>query len=172
MFTETALRASPRASRSVHPDKTNPVDLRAELQLFFKSYDAACLDFDIDVVASLYDLPCLVSGMHGHGSFSARGELRAHFARVFAAYRQQGLVSASLSSLTINALSDEFARGEAVWSFSNARGTDVANLASAYTLRRSMLPAGNRWRIVHALALDEAEKLAATKRPTLSLALR
>lgn len=172
MFTETALRASSSARPSPRPEKTNPVDLRAELQLFFKSYDAACLDFDIDAVASLYDLPCLVSGMHGHGSFTARGELRAHFAKVFTAYRQQGLVSASLASLTINALSGEFARGEAVWSFSNSRGSDVASLASAYTLRRTMLPAGGRWRVVHALALDEAEKLAATKRPTLSLAIR
>jgi len=172
MFTETALRASPRASLPARTEKTHPVDLRAELQLFFKSYDAACLDFDIDAVATLYDLPCMVSGMHGHGSFTARGELRAHFAKVFAAYRQQGLVSASLASLTINALSDEFARGEAVWAFSNMRGTEVANLASAYTLRRTTSPAGARWRIVHALALDEAENLRPTKRPTLSLAPR
>lgn len=172
MFTETALRASPRATPSTRLERQSPVDLRAELQLFFKSYDAACLDFDIDAVAALYDLPCLASGMYGHGSFTARGELRAHFAKVFTAYRQQGLVSASLASLTINALSDEFARAEVVWAFSNARGSDIANLASAYTLRRTTLPMGGRWRIVHALALDEAEKLAATKRPTLSLAIR
>jgi hypothetical protein len=172
MFTETALRAGPRATNSTRPERKSPADLRAELQLFFKSYDAACLDFDIDAVAALYDLPCLVSGMHGHGSFTARGELRAHFAKVFPTYRQQGLISASLASLTINALSDEFARAEAVWAFSNTRGADVANLASAYTLRRTTLPMGGRWRIVHAVALDEAENLATLKRPMLSLAIR
>ena len=172
MFTETALRASPRAPLSTGPERKSPADLRAALQLFFKAYDSACLDFDADAVVALYDLPCLVSGMHGHGSFTARGELRAHFAKVFAAYRQQGLVSASLASLTINALSEDFARAEAVWSFSNTRGTDVANLASAYTLRRTTLSAGARWRIVHALVLDEAENLRPAKRPTLSLALR
>jgi hypothetical protein len=172
MFTETALRASPRASLSTNPERKSPADLRAELQLFFKAYDSACLDFDADAVVALYDLPCLVSGMHGHGSFTARGELRAHFAKVFVAYRQQGLMSASLASLTINALSSDFARAEAVWSFSNARGMDVASLASAYTLRRTTLPTCARWRIVHALALNEAENLRPAKRPTLALAER
>lgn len=172
MFTQTALRADSGAPLSTLARKPEPVDPRAELQMFFKAFDAACLDFDADAVAALYDLPCLVSGMHGHGSFTARGELRAHFAKVFALYRQQGLVSASLASLTIHALSDDFARAEVVWAFSNTRGTDIANLASAYTLRRTSLPAGARWRIVHALALDEAENLRPARRPTLALALR
>jgi len=171
MLTETALRA-PRASMTARADRPRPADARAELQLFFKSYDAACLDFDADAVAALYDLPCLISGMYGHGSFTARGELRAHFAKIFGAYRQQGLVCASLASLSITALSDDFARGEAVWSFSDSRGREGGNLASAYTLRRSLQAADARWRIAHAVTLDEAEKLAGPKRPTISLVVR
>ncbi|MBI2256280.1 MAG: hypothetical protein HYU58_16775 [Proteobacteria bacterium] len=173
MFTQAAaLRVSPRTSLSARPERPKPADPRAELQLFFKAYDAANLDFDADAVVALYDLPCLISGMHGNGSFTARGELRAHFARVFTAFRQQGLVGASLASLIITALSDEFARAEAVWSFTDPRGRDAANLASAYTLRRAALPDGGRWRIVHALALDDAERIGTAKRPLLVLSGR
>jgi hypothetical protein len=171
MLTETALRAS-RAALPDRPHRPQTADPRTELQLFFKSYDAACLDFDADAVAALYDLPCLLSGMQGQGSFTARGELRAHFAKLFTAYRQQGLVSASLASLTITALSEDFARGEAVWSFSDTRGREGGSLASAYTLRRTPQPTGGRWRIAHAVALDEAEKVVGFKRPILSLMAR
>lgn len=172
MFTQSTLRTTALAPLSTPLRQPEPADPRAELQLFFKAYDAACLDLDADGVAALYDLPCLASGLHGHGSFTARGELRAHFAKLFSGFRQQGLVSASLASLAIDALSREFARAEAVWAFSNHRGSEVANLASAYTLRRTTMPTGARWRIVHAVALDEAENLKAAKRPVLALKIR
>lgn len=145
-----------------------PADVRAELQLLFKAYDAACFDFDADAVAGFYDLPCLISTAEGNGSFTARGELRAAYTRLFAGYRAQGLVSASLASLNIAAFSGGFAQGLAIWSLGNARGQDVVNLACVYTLRLAQ----GRWRIAHRLALDEALKLARTKPRDAILSLR
>jgi ketosteroid isomerase-like protein len=142
-----------------------PADARAELQHFFKSYDAACFDFDADAVASLYDLPCLISSAEGNGSFTARGELRAAFARIFTGYRQRGLVTASLAALDLTALSDDFAQGQAIWSLSNGRGQEVTSFARHYTLRRAFNGSLGRWRIVHAVALEEAEKLARRQGP-------
>jgi ketosteroid isomerase-like protein len=167
MFVESLLSAQSRHRPQPAPAATAPADPRAELQRLFKSYDAAYLDFDADAVASLYDLPCLLSAQQGNGSFTARGELRAAFARVFAGYRQQGLTGASLASLTISTLSGDFAQAQAIWSLSNARGHDVASFASHYTLRHVQ----GRWRIAHAVALDEAEKRTRQKpwAPILSL---
>ncbi|WP_374654342.1 hypothetical protein [Dongia sp.] len=145
-----------------------PVDARAELQLLFKSYDAACLDFDADAVAGFYDLPCLLSTQEGNGGFTARGELRAAFARVFSGYRQQGLVGASLVSLGIDALSDDFALARAIWSLGDTRGRDAVSFGCLYTLRRAQ----GRWRIVHAVALDERSKLARRKPRAAILGLR
>lgn len=137
-------------------------DVKGDLQLLFKSYDAACLDFDADAVAAFYDLPCLISTVDGNGSFTARGEVRAAFARLFSGYRQQGLVSASLASLQIEALSDGFAQVQAIWSLANNRGAEVGNLTCAYTLRH----ATGKWRICHAVSLGDARPL---RRSTLSL---
>ena len=50
----------------------------------------------------------------------------------------------------------DFAQAQVVWSLSKARGVEVVSFACRYMLRR----ADNRWRIAHAVALDEAEKLA------------
>ncbi len=78
-----------------------------------KSYDAACLDLRCRCGGSAYDLPCLSPVCKGQGSFSgARRIARSILPKLFTAYRQQGLVSASLASLTITALSEDFARGE------------------------------------------------------------
>lgn len=165
-----AARVESRAGRSVPSSTAKPLDVQSDLQHLFKSYDAACFDFDADAVAALYDLPCLLSTPDGNGSFTARGELRAAFARVFSLYRQHGLVSASLVSLTIEALSADFAQVLARWSLSNGRGVDVVSVACAYTLRH----AGGKWRIAYAAALDDADKLARQRprAPTLSFTPR
>lgn len=141
-----------RSQPQMQPQPTG--DARTELQLFFKSYDSAMLDFDADQLAGQFDLPCLLSAPEGSGSFSARGELRAALARNFLEYRHQGLVSASLAALSLTALSHDFARAEAVWSFCNGRGQEMRNIACAYTLRRSPPGQIGRWRIVHAVSLD------------------
>lgn len=176
MYAETASHAqsrhrsqsTPTSTASVAAPADHRADSRAELQRLFKSYDAACLDFDADAVAGFYDLPCLISTQHGNGSFTARGELRAAFARVFSGYRQMGLVGANLASLSINALSDDFAQARVVWSLGNARGHDVVSVACLYTLRYAQ----GRWRILHAVALDEAEKLARRNARAAILSLR
>lgn len=163
MFAQSTTLATGR----LRPVPATSPDPKSDLQFLFKAYDAACLDFDADAVASFYDLPCLISLPDGNGSFTARGEVRAMMARRFAAYRQQGLVSASMTALTLEALSGDFAQARIVWSLSNTRGTEMASFASAYTLRR----ADGRWRIAHAVTLDEAAKLATFRRqaPMLSL---
>jgi ketosteroid isomerase-like protein len=168
MYAETAFDVQSRHRSSSTLTAAAPADPRAELQRLFKSYDAACLDFDAEAVARLYDLPCLLSTQEGNGSFTSRGELRAAFARAFSGYRQQGLTGASLVSLTISTLSGDFAQGRAIWSLSNARGHDVMSFACHYTLRHAQ----GRWRIVHAVALDEAEKLARQKPRAAILSLR
>lgn len=144
----TALLRSPDATR----------DTTGDLQHLFKSYDSACLDFDADAVAAFYDLPCLVSTPDGTGSFTTRADLRAAFARVFAGYRQQGLASASLVSLKIETLSAGFAQARAIWSLANGRGADVISIGCAYTLRQSLGQALGKWRIVHAVTLDDMDR--------------
>ena len=142
-----------------HRSPTPPqqtVDARGELQLFFKSLDAAMFDFDAEAVAAHFDLPCLLSGPEGSGSFSGRGELRTHLMRTFSQYRQQGLTSASLASLSLDAMSLDFAQSRIVWTFANARGHEVRSVAGAYTLRRSPPGSLGRWHIVHALSLAAA----------------
>ena len=155
MYAETA--ASPRAVARAYPSvPLRSPDARGDLQCLFKSYDAACLDFDADAVAAFYDLPCLISTPGGNASFTARGELRAAMARVFTGYRQRGLVSASIAALEVATLTTDFAQAQIVWSLCKARGVEVVSFARRYTLRH----ADNRWRIAHAVALDEVEKLA------------
>lgn len=168
MYAQTAFDVQSRHRSSSPLTAPAPSDPRAELQRLFKSYDAACLDFDADAVASLYDLPCLLSTQEGNGSFTARGELRAAFARAFSGYRQQGLTGASLAALTISTLSGDFAQARAIWSLSNARGHDVMSFACHYTLRHAQ----GRWRIAHAVGLDEADKLARQKPRAAILTLR
>jgi hypothetical protein len=145
------LRAyTPAPVRS--PDATP--DTTGDLQCLFKSYDSACLDFDADAVAAFYDLPCLISAPDGTCSFTVRSDLRAAFARVFAGYRCQGLASASLVSLKIEALSASFAQARVIWSLANGRGADVASVGCAYTLRHAL----GKWRIVHVVTLDETDR--------------
>jgi ketosteroid isomerase-like protein len=171
MHTQTAYTQTRHRSASPVPQTAPapvPADPRAELQHFFKSYDAACFDFDADAVANLYDLPCLISSAEGSGSFTARGELRAAFARTFTGYRQQGLVGANLASLTISTLSGDFAQARAIWSLRLARGHDVTSFACHYTLRHAQ----GRWRIVHAVGLDAGDKFARQKPRAAILSLR
>ena len=149
--------------RAYHLAPARLPDAKGDLQLLFKSYDAACLDFDADAVAAFYDLPCLISTPDGNGSFTARGEVRAAFARLFSSYRQQGLVGASLASLQIEALSAGFAQAQAVWSLANNRGADVGSVICAYTLRH----ATGKWRICHAVSLGD---VLPVRRATLNLA--
>jgi hypothetical protein len=166
MYAETS--ASPRAVARAYPSMPlRSPDAKGDLQCLFKSYDAACLDFDADAVAAFYDLPCLISTQAGNASFTARGELRAAMARVFAGYRQRGLVSASIAALEVATLTADFAQAQVVWSLGKARGVEVVSFASRYMLRH----ADNRWRIVHAVALDDVEKLTqpAPRAPLLRL---
>ena len=158
----TARAAAPQPPRS--PDPT------ADLQCLFKSYDAASFDFDAEAVAGFYDLPCLISTQGGNASVTARGELRAAMARLFAGYRQRGLVSASIVDLKLKTLSPDFARAVVRWSLGNARGMEVTGFSCSYTLRH----ADRRWRIAHAVALDEAARLAGLtpRGPMLSLTPR
>ena len=81
-------------------------------------------------------------------------------ARQFATYRQRGLVSASLASLSIFAMTETFARAETIWLLGNARGLDAGEINCAYTLRFVL----GRWRIAHALYSDAIEKIASHRR--------
>lgn len=146
-----AQGADHRATRCATAPHATAADATADLQRLFKSYDAACFDFDADAVAAFYELPCLISTPDGNGSFTARGELRMAFARVFSGYRCQGLAAASIVSLQLDLLSAAIAQARVIWSLSNARGADIRSLACAYTLRRSQ----GKWRIACAVALDE-----------------
>jgi hypothetical protein len=169
MYAETA--ASPRAvARAYLTTPLRSLDAKGDLQCLFKSYDAACLDFDADAVAAFYDLPCLISTQGGNASFTARGELRAAMARVFTGYRQHGLVSASIAALEVATLTADFAEAQVVWSLTKARGVEVVSFSCRYTLRH----ADNRWRIAHAVALDEVETLMqpAPRAPLLRLSPR
>ncbi len=169
MYAETS--SSRHATARVRaPQPLRSPDPTADLQCLFKSYDAASFDFDADAVAGFYDLPCLLSTQGGNASFNARGELRAAMARLFSLYRQRGLVSASIVDLKLKSLGDDFARAEVRWSLSNARGMEVTDFASSYTLRR----ADRRWRIAHAVSLDEALQPAnlVPRGPVLSLNAR
>ena len=167
MYAQSTLshRAEPRACRSV---PTRSSDAKGDLQCLFKAYDAACLDFDADAVAAFYDLPCLISTPDGNGGFTARGDLRAAFAQAFSAYRRQGLVAASIVSLSIDTLSADFAQARVIWSLANARGADVVSFSCRYTLRH----AGGKWRIAYAVTLDEVDRLARPKSPPLGLTAR
>lgn len=166
MYAETSssMHASARACA---PQPVRTPDPTADLQCLFKAYDAACFDFDADAVAGFYDLPCLISSQGGNASFTARGEVRAAMARLFTHYRQRGLVSASIVDLKLKTLAADFARAAVRWSLSNARGMEVAGFAGSYTLRQ----AGGRWRIAHAVSLDDGLQQAdlAPRGPVLSL---
>lgn len=173
MYAQTTLsrRADARGAPAVPARSPNASsDAKGDLQHLFKSYDAACLDFDADAVAGFYDLPCLIASPTGTVSFNARGELRAAFARVFSGYRQQGLVSASLVSLKIESLSAGLAQARAIWSLANGRGTEVASLGCHYALRRSDgSSTGGKWRISYAAMLEDMERPTRERLPTLHL---
>ena len=166
MYAETSSSTHARA-RACAPQPVRSSDPTADLQCLFKAYDAACFDFDADAVAGFYDLPCLLSSPGGQASFTARGEVRAAMARLFTLYRQRGLVSASIVDLKLKTLGHDFARAEVRWSLSNARGMDITGFASSYTLRQ----ADRRWRIAHAVSLDDGVSPAdlAPRGPVLSL---
>jgi hypothetical protein len=148
MYAERTLSAHADAPACRVVSAKSP-DVMGDLQYLFKAYDAASLDFDADSVAAFYDLPCLISAPDGNGSFTARGEIRAAFARAFAGYRQRGIVSATMVSLTLKSLSEDFAMALVTWSLSNARGMDISQLDNMYTLRR----VGMQWRISCTLTL-------------------
>ena len=142
-------------------------DARADLQRLFKAYDAACLDLDADAVAAVYDLPCLISTSSGNAAFSGRAELRQMLSQRFTGYRQNGIVSASLTALDLESVAADFAVARVVWSLSDRRDIDIVSVPRRYTLRRSDANPGRPWRIAHVVNLGDP----ATRRAPLRLAL-
>jgi ketosteroid isomerase-like protein len=168
MFTTETARP---AGHAHHRERPMPADARAELQRLFKAYDAACLDLDADAAAAIYDLPCLISTPAGNTAFNARGELRQALARRFAAYRQQGIVCASITALDLESVAPDFATARVVWTLSDRRGNDVVSVPRRYTLRRSDAAPGRPWRIAHVVNLaDPTAHLADRGRPLLQVA--
>lgn len=148
-----------------------PADARADLQRLFKAYDAACLDLDAEATAAVYDLPCLISTSSGNAAFSARADLRQMLGARFAGYRQNGIVSASLTALDLESVAADFAVARVVWSLSDRRGIDLVSVPRRYTLRRSDTVPGRPWRIAHVVSLgDPTTRRANPAHPHLRLA--
>ncbi|WP_374370010.1 hypothetical protein [Dongia sp.] len=166
-----ATETAPRAGFSHQRERQMPADARAELQRLFKAYDAACFDLDADAASAIYDLPCLISTSAGNTAFNARGELRQALAQRFGAYRQQGIVCASITALDLESVAPDFATARVVWTLSDRRGNDVVSVPRRYTLRRSDAAPGRPWRVAHVVNLaDPAARIATNGRHLLRLA--
>lgn len=101
---------------------------------FFERYAAAWNTFDPEPVLACLGFPHLVANADSTHFFEEEDEARGHIAALLTRYREAEVTAIEQLALSTKPLPDDAARATVAWRLIDARGAEVVQFTTLYTL--------------------------------------
>lgn len=127
---------------------------------FFERYATAWNTFEAAPVLECFGFPHLVATADSTHFFEDEVEARGHVEAQLARYREAGVVQVEQLALSTKPLPDDAARATVAWRLADARGVEVVQFTTLYTLAAE----AGEWLIVAIDSQGELDAWAARAR--------
>lgn len=117
---------------------------------FFDRYRRAFGAFDLDALAPLVHLPCLIASGGTLVAVGQQSDLRRRLQRQFDRHREAGVADADFEVLAHRRLDPRFVSADVQWTFTGTKGDVLMEFGVSYTL--TVPEAG--WKIACVLPLS------------------
>jgi hypothetical protein len=108
----------------------------AGVQKFLDTFARALTAGDGRTIATMWDLPALLVWDQGIKAVTERNEVEQFFAGAKDQYNQRGITDTRAQILYLDRVTERIAVAKVRWPYIDARGNEVGEESSTYTLRR------------------------------------
>lgn len=125
-----------------------------EIEKLFNLYQTAFSEFDSELLAVLYDFPCLIAMPDSLVSFDNHKAIKTYLDQMITFYQSHFVAQAMILKLEIEERSPCFAQAHLNWGLYDSKFQEVVKFDTSYTLRQN----SDRWKIICITAHNEKWK--------------